>query len=52
MTGTEGTSPGSKPGVKVPEVTLQRGASGRWSLTEVSGAWIEADASVFVEIEN
>jgi hypothetical protein len=36
---------------KPASLTLQRGANGRYALTDTSGAWLEADAAAFVEIE-
>lgn len=38
-------------GVQAGQITLQRGANGRYALTDMSGAWLEADAAAFVEIE-
>lgn len=51
MTRTEGGSPASNPTPKAGETHLQRGANGRWALTDTGGAWIEADAAVFVEVD-
>jgi hypothetical protein len=34
-----------------PRCHLQRGANGRYALTDATGAWLEADAAAFVEIE-